>query len=216
MSKEKLNEITNDFEYSVISRDIKNSSYGEKDVIKLWNDIDDESTTYMEYSERDIAYAIVFLLDLYNNKKQQLAELQALEEEHRKENGELRKEYQELDENFTLVIIGKERLEKELKQEKEKNDELATFIEAIEECKKLKKPVIELIHEMNKFDDELISKDKIKPFIKAIESWADYIQEDEGCYYKGLNKLAQKLNDTLDGKITPNEKELCVEYELLE
>lgn len=101
-------------------------------------------------------------------------------------------------------------------QEKEKNKELTDFIEAIEELKQAKKPITDLVYEMNKFDDEFISKDKIKPFIKAIESWADYIQEDEGCYYKGLNKLAQKLNDTLDGKITPNEKELCVEYELLE
>ena len=44
------------------------------------------------------------LLDLYNNQKQQITELQAINEEHRKENGKLRKELkQELEKRIILT-----------------------------------------------------------------------------------------------------------------
>ena len=64
--------------------------------------------------------------------------------------------------------------------------------------------------------DDYVSKDKIKPFVKAIESWADYIEKDEGCYYKGLEELAQTLEKTLNGEVTPKEEEICVKYDPLE
>lgn len=50
-------------------------------------------------SFEDIQAPLKTILDLYNKQKQQLAELQAIEEEHRKENGELRKKLQSSVEN---------------------------------------------------------------------------------------------------------------------
>lgn len=60
-----------------------------------------------------------------------------------------------------------------------------------------------------------VSKDKIKPFIKAIESWANYILEDEGTYYKDLAELSHILERTLNGEISPKEEELCITYDPL-
>ena len=54
-------------------------------------------------------------------------------------------------------------------KEKEKNKELTDLVEAIEEFKRLKRPVMDLVHEMQKFEDEFISKDKIKEIIKQLE-----------------------------------------------
>lgn len=51
------------------------------------------------------------------------------------------------------------------KQQKE-IEEYKKIVECIEEFKRLKRPVMELVHEMNKFEDEFVSKDKIKEKIK--------------------------------------------------
>lgn len=59
-------------------------------------------------------------------------------------------------------------------QEKEKNKELTDFIEAIEELKQAKKPITDLVYEMNKFEDEFISKDKIRAKIKELENELKY------------------------------------------
>lgn len=78
-----------------------------------------------KYTEKDWLLAIETILDLYNNQKQRIEtlqvmgkilngrcdELKALEEEHKKENGELRKE---------------------LKQEKEKNNKIEKYIRSNE------------------------------------------------------------------------------------
>lgn len=72
-----------------------------------------------------------------------------------------------------------EEMREELKQEKEKNKELTDFIEAIEELKQAKKPITDLVYEMNKFKDEFISKDKIRAKIKELEEKSDYWNCDE-------------------------------------
>jgi len=57
-----MEEIKDDYEYPSILADIKKNNYGEKQLIELWNAIDDESPTYETYSEYDIAKAIVYLI----------------------------------------------------------------------------------------------------------------------------------------------------------
>ena len=56
-----MEEIINDYEYPSLLADIKKTNYGEKELIDLWDAIDDESPTYMERSDYDIARAIVYL-----------------------------------------------------------------------------------------------------------------------------------------------------------
>ena len=58
-----MEEIINDYEYPSLLADIKRTNYGYKEVIELWNAIDDESSTYEEYSDYDIARTIVFLIN---------------------------------------------------------------------------------------------------------------------------------------------------------
>lgn len=58
-----MEEIINDYEYSSLLADIKRTNYGYKEVIELWNAIDEESSTYEEYSDYDIARTIVFLIN---------------------------------------------------------------------------------------------------------------------------------------------------------
>lgn len=57
-----MEEIINDYEYPSLLADIKRTNYGYKEVIELWNAIDEESSTYEEYSDYDIARTIVFLI----------------------------------------------------------------------------------------------------------------------------------------------------------
>ena len=59
-----------------------------------------------------------------------------------------------------------EKQQAELDKEKEKNKELTDIIEAIEEFKRLKRPVMDLVHEMQKFEDDFISKDKIRELLQ--------------------------------------------------
>lgn len=57
--------------------------------------------------------------------------------------------------------------------------ELEEFVGAIKELQKTKTPIVELVHEMNKFEDEFIPKSKIKEIldrlhISDIEPWTTY------------------------------------------
>lgn len=52
-------------------------------------------------------------------------------------------------------------------------EEYKELVECIEEFKKLKRPVMELVHEMNKFEDEFISKDKIREILFSIGTLYD-------------------------------------------
>lgn len=58
-----MEEIINDYEYPSLLADVKKTNYGYKEVIELWNAIDDESSTYEEYSQYDIARTIVYLIN---------------------------------------------------------------------------------------------------------------------------------------------------------
>lgn len=58
-----MEEIKNDYEYPSILADIQKNNYGDKELIKLWNAIDDESATYEDYSTYDIAKALVYLIN---------------------------------------------------------------------------------------------------------------------------------------------------------
>lgn len=71
------------------------------------------------------------------------------------------------------------------------------------------------IKDIDKFDTDYINKNKIKPFVKAIESHVDYIYKDEESYYKDLEKLAHTLEKTLYCEITTKEKDLCITYDPL-
>lgn len=72
------------------------------------------------------------------------------------------------------MIIGKERLEKELKQEKEKNNRLEKFIENGEYTWKQKyKETFDYVR------DRFIDKDKIRAKIKELEEKSDYWNCDE-------------------------------------
>jgi len=62
-----MEEIINDYEYFILLEDIKNRNYSYDNVIDLWNAIDNESPTYGEYSDYDIAIAIVFLINKLEN-----------------------------------------------------------------------------------------------------------------------------------------------------
>ena len=55
------------------------------------------------------------------------------------------------------------------KQQKE-IEEYKSIVECIEEFKRLKRPVMELVHEMNKFEDEFVSKDKIREKIEEVSN----------------------------------------------
>jgi predicted nuclease with TOPRIM domain len=123
---------------------------GEDEIIKNLNDLLEhnylEDIYYLREENDYIVYnnSIQGLLDLYNNQKQQFTELQAINEEHRKENGELRKE---------------------LKQKKEKIEAMNKGIdELVREKQDLKTELY-----MNS-----ISKDKIRAKIKELEEKSDY------------------------------------------
>ncbi|MBR2744930.1 MAG: hypothetical protein IKE01_06540 [Clostridia bacterium] len=107
------------------------------------------------------------------------------------------------DEDIFVFQYMIKKFKKEMEQEKEKNKKLieGNFREVADKNSYIK--------------DMYISKDKIKPFVKAIESYANYILEDEGTYYKDLAELSHILERTLNGEISPKEEELCITYDPL-
>lgn len=110
-----------------------------------------------------------------------------LEENEQKENYEDIVSY-----GFDLKTIRTiEELIKIVKQQQEKIEGYEKLVEAINEFKRLKRPVMELVHEMNKFEDEFISKDKIK---EKIEKLKDIEQEmnDKQCYW-GIGEHQAKV-----------------------
>lgn len=62
-----------------------------------------------------------------------------------------------------------EEMREELKQEREKNNDLINFIEGIEELKGINK-INELVDIINKYQEDFISKDKIRAKIKELEN----------------------------------------------
>lgn len=77
-------------------------------------------------------------------------------------------------------------------KEREKNKELTDFIEAIEELKQAKKPVTNLVYEMNKFKDDFISKDKIR---EILDTYRYTKIEDTGKiieFYKAIQNLLEE------------------------
>lgn len=83
--------------------------------------------------------------------------------------------------------------QKEIEQEKGKNKELTDFIEAIEELKQAKKPITDLVYEMNKFEDEFISKDKIKEKIKELEDECDNSNAYDTTWYEASISTLKEL-----------------------
>lgn len=77
-------------------------------------------------------------------------------------------------------------------QEKEKNKELIDFIETIEELKQAKKPITDLVYEMNKFEDEFISKDKIKDMIKQKQERINQMHPASDCVI--IDDLENQIN----------------------
>lgn len=122
------------------------------------------------------------LLDLYKQEKEK--------------NKKLKQEYEELDENFTLVIIGKERIEKEngelkaeLKQEKEERQKFEkAFKQRMEYSHELEKDLFE------NCSNYVISKDKIKEKIeelRKIHKERDFTNK-EGFYLDCYKELLEE------------------------
>ena len=66
--------IDGDYEYPSILNEIKKTNYGNKDLIELWNATDDESSNYEEYTDLDIAKAIVYLVNLVDKQQKEIEE----------------------------------------------------------------------------------------------------------------------------------------------
>lgn len=86
-------------------------------------------------------------------------------------------------------------------KEKEKNKELTDLVEAIEEFKRLKRPVMDLVHEMQKFEDEFISKDKIKEIIKQLEKEQEQNKKE---LTRGIDYLSNVMIEAASKKIRIN------------
>ena len=61
-----------------------------------------------------------------------------------------------------ISVFTDEKIKNIIEKQQKEIEEYKKIVECIEEFKRLKRPVMELVHEMNKFEDEFISKDKIK------------------------------------------------------
>ena len=64
--------IDGDYEYPSILNEIMKTNYGNKDLIELWYATDDENSNYEEYTDLDIAKAIVYLVNLADKQQKQI------------------------------------------------------------------------------------------------------------------------------------------------
>ena len=69
--------IDGDYEYPSILNEIMKTNYGNKDLIKLWYAADDESSNYEEYTDLDIAKAIVYLVNLVDKQQKEIEKLKS-------------------------------------------------------------------------------------------------------------------------------------------
>jgi len=80
-----------------------------------------------------------------------------------------------------------------VKEQEQKIKELEEFIQVIEEFKRVKRPIRELIHEMNKFEDEFISKDKIKAIIEELEKEYEKYKGNKGLEFSRTGLINSKI-----------------------
>lgn len=116
-----VKEIIDDYEYPSILNVIKKTNYGNKDLIELWNAIDDESSNYGEYSEFIIAKAIVYLVNLLDKQQKEIERLKKFEKYYENEKviwqrkdyiskdkiKEIKEEYEKERANMTQIIFSK-------------------------------------------------------------------------------------------------------------
>ena len=81
-------------------------------------------------------------------------------------------------------------------QEKEKNNDLINFIEGIDELKGINK-INELVDIINKYQDDFISKDKIREKIKELEGQEDWYREHNSIddLYGRIDELKELLEE---------------------
>lgn len=145
-------------------------------IIEINSHKDKDFIGRLYYKNRPIEELLKGLLDLYNQQKQQTIKLQAINEEHKKENGELIK-----------VIKQEGELRKELEQEKEKNETLESLLQGNLYALYLyyKQSTIEREEELI----NSVSKDKIRNFIK---------EETKEGTYNFVTLSAEKLKKLLE------------------
>lgn len=127
-----------------------------------------------KYGVRKQYMAIENLLDLYQQQKQQITELQAINEEHKKINGELREENKKLSEELVEGICNKIDVEEFEKMRAE-----------LERYKKYYQNEINLI-------SNYVSKDKIKAVVEEIKKEKNIASE---------NLLRKAVNYAVDGAV---------------
>ena len=135
--------IGGDYEYPSILNEITKTNYGNKDLIELWYATDDESSNYEEYTDLDIAKAIVYLVNLVEKQQKEIkARLKEIEELKDKNKTlemllqgnlfEMYKYYRELANSYQANCISKDKI-------KEMIEELESVLDLAENDKRFAK-----------------------------------------------------------------------------